>query len=98
MNEQNVDDRVADAVTELSTAWPSCEVVTNEVVDERGVVAVLVSARADGRLIVATRAVELAPIDWGLTDESAIDRCLGLLPRSAAPTVAEVTAGLGVAW
>jgi hypothetical protein len=94
----HIDGRVAAAIAELEQAWPCCEIGTCDVFDDRGVVAVLVYARADGRLVVAARAVELVPVDWGLNAGSTLDDCVGLLPATVAPTVSEVASGLGVAW
>jgi hypothetical protein len=98
MSRLEVTQRVERARAELAAAWPSCTVETRDVLDDRGVAAILVYARAEGRLIVAARAVELVPVDWQLTGGATVDVCVGLLPASLTPTVGEVSAGLGVAW
>ena len=90
-------DAVSAARAQLAGLWPSATIESCDVLDDRGVVATLVYARAEGRLIVAARAVEIAPIEWPFGDAS-IAACVGVLPRSATPTVGEVCDGLAVVW
>ena len=88
-----VDAEIDHLVRELSCEYPCSEVSLREVLDDGGVVAVLVTA-GTGRLVVAARTVEFVPVEWGLAGR--VHDCVGVLPRHQFPTVAEVAAGLEV--
>ena len=81
------------AVNEVTAACPGTQVSVREVLDDRGVVAVLVTA-GDGRLVGAARTVDLVAIEWPWPD--GVASTFGLLPVAEYPTVAEVVAGLVV--
>jgi len=89
-----VDTEVDQLVGELTGAYPCAQVSVREVLDDRGVVAVLVTA-GTGRLVIAVRTVEFVDVDWGLRD-GAIRDCVGVLPRHRIPTVVEVARCLEV--
>lgn len=94
--DRTITDAVAAACRELRVLWPCCEIGTCPVLDDRGVVAVFVYARAEGRLIVAGCAIELAPVEWGFAAGASSGDWVGVLPASGTPTVMELTAGLAV--
>lgn len=88
-----VDAEIAVLVEELAGEYPCSELSVHPVVDDRGVVAVLVTAGV-GRLVVAARTVELVPVDWGLAGD--VSDTVGALPGGRVLTVADVAAGLAV--
>lgn len=94
--DRTITDAVAAACSELHVLWPCCAIGTCPVLDNRGIVAVFVYARGEGRLIVAGRAIELAPVEWGFATGASSGDWVGVLPASETPTATELTAGLAV--
>ena len=86
-----VDAAVDRAIDEVLTEFPGSQVSIRDVLDDRGVVAVLVTA-GDGRLVVAARSVDLVPVAWPWP--GGVAATFGLLPKADPPTTAEVIAGL----
>jgi len=86
-----LDAAVTASMETLHAAFPGTRVSVREVIDDRGVVALLITA-GDGRLVVAARTVDLVAVAWPWPD--GIESTVGLLPRSAVLTVDEVVAGL----
>ncbi len=78
------------AIDELVVEFPDAQVSVRELVDDRGTVAVAITV-GDGRLVIAARAVELAPVVWPFR---LADGVVGVLPAQPVPTVAEFLAGL----
>lgn len=95
-SDRTITDAVAAACRELHVLWPCCEIGTCPVLDDRGVVAVFVYARGEGRLVVAGRTVELVALDRGAAPGMSAHGWVGVLPASDTPTVAELRAGLAV--
>jgi hypothetical protein len=89
-----VDRRLAVAVAEVVAARPRQLVRVRPVLDDRGVVAVVVTA-GEGRLVTAARSVDLVPVVWPWPDGLA--SAFGVWPVHEIPTVAELLAGLVVA-
>ena len=81
------------AIDEVTVGFTGARVSVREVLDDRGVVAVLVTA-GEGRLVAAARTVDLVPVEWPWPD--GVASAFGLLPVAEYPTVAEVVAGLAV--
>lgn len=88
-----IDRSVKRAIDELRDIFPSAQVSIREVIDDRGVVSILVAV-GDGRLVAAARSVDLVPVAWPWPDGFA--SVFGLLPPREIPTVSEVIAGLVV--
>jgi hypothetical protein len=89
-----VDRRLDIAVAEVMEARPGQLVQVRAVLDDRGVVAVVVTA-GDGRLVTAARSVDLVPVGWPWPD--GVAKAFGVWPVHEVPTVAELLAGLVVA-
>lgn len=89
--DDSVDAAVAASTEALHAAFPGSRVSIREVIDDRGVVALLVTA-GDGRLVVAARSVDLMPVAWPWRD--GIETTTGRLPSINVLTVDEVIAGL----
>lgn len=89
-----VDTAVGEAIDEVLAEFPGSPVSIREVLDDRGVVAVLVTV-GGGRLVIAARSVDLMPVAWPWPD--GVASTIGLLPKTDPPTTAEVIAGLVVA-
>jgi hypothetical protein len=85
-----IDSRVEAAIGEVLVEFPGAQISVRELLDERGVVAIVVTA-GDGRLVIAARTVDLVPVAWPW---SFADGVVGLLPRRPIPTVDEFLAGL----
>ena len=85
-----VDARVEAAIGEVVAEFPGAQISVRELLDDRGVVAIAVTA-GDGRLVIAARTVDLVPVEWPW---SFADGVVGLLPRRPIPTVDEFLTGL----
>ena len=89
--DDEIDAAVAAAVNLLRSVFPRSTVAIREVIDDRGVVALLVTA-GEGRLILGARSIDLPPVDWPWPE--GIESTVGRLPRSPVLTVQEVLTGL----
>lgn len=86
----SIDALVQSAIDDVLVEFPGSQVSVRELQDDRGVVSIVVTV-GDGRLVVAARAVDLAPVAWPWR---LADGVVGVLPRSHLPTVDEFIAGL----
>lgn len=89
--DDSIDAAVAASTERLRAAFPGSRVAVREVIDDRGIVAVLVTA-SDGQLVLAARAVDLMPVAWPWP--GGIEATIGRLRSSDVLTVDEVIAGL----
>ena len=89
--DDTIDAAVAAAVGELRRAFVGSQVSIREVIDERGVVAVLITA-GEGRLVLAARSVDLLAVEWPWPD--GMESTVGVLPHEDVLTVDEVIGGL----
>ena len=85
-----IDAAVDAAIGEVLAEFPGSQISVREVEDDRGVVSILVAA-GDGRLVIAARSVDLAPVRWPF---AFADGVVGVLPRREIPTVDELTRAL----
>ena len=85
-----IDQRVEAAIGEVLEEFPGAQISVRELLDDRGVVAIVVTG-GDGRLVIAARTVDLVAVEWPWPFT---DGVVGVLPRRPIPTVDEFLAGL----